>query len=316
LIYEYSFLAVFWALILVYVLLSRVYGIERKTQNFRTGGKQLPKSLARGQIKYRIYLVMLVVFLITYLISSIISALVMPQLLLRAGISAGYLLFSAIITVLAAVLSLFLLYFYRQWRYLKEAVQSSFRCTIFNLGRNITIAVLVIASGLYIMGLGQTFKLQQWATNRLPDFGGISPIIPLILLVTVILTYSGAFLIFIFRRSAFSLRQYWSFFILGFIALIVYAVMIPGQILDWNTSVLVRTQLLSAAYGYLGWIIILLSVLALYYTIGSAVFLRMQDLYNQSGKPKGIALLYLKIGYTCLMLTVAILIFPQVMDMF
>ena len=129
-----------------------------------------------------------------------------------------------------------------------------------------------------------------------------------------LLFFTGSFLIFIFRRTGYSLRQYWILFIIAYITVFLYGLFIPGQILDWNSSILTRTQLLSVDYGLVGWILILLFVLALFFSIGSIVLLRIKDLFNQNGKPKGLSLVHLELGYISLMLTAFLLVFPQIVN--
>ncbi len=315
-IYEYFVFAVFWALILSYVILTRIYNIERKALDIRAGGGKIHKNHGRRGIKYRVYFVVLIVLLIVYQISTIIFSLIMPGMLLRAGIASGMLLYFAVIHIFGLVFSLYLIYFFRLWKHLKEPVQAIYRCSLFNTARNTSVILLIAGGIFYIAGMAQTFSLQTWTTNRLPDYAGLAPVVPLAILLTVIVLYSAAFIIFILRRSAFSLRQYWTLFILGYLATIAYGWIIPGQILDWNTSVLTRTELLSWDYGYLGWIILLLAVLALLFTTGSVLFLRVRDMFVQNGKAKGLSLVYLKTGYVCLMLTTVLLAIPQIIDFF
>ena len=165
-------------------------------------------------------------------------------------------------------------------------------------------------------GLGQTFGLHKWSTDRLPDYAGLAPAVPLLILAVITLLYSAAYIIFILRRSAFSLQQYWILFIVGYISMVFYAGIIPGQILDWNTSVLTRTKLLSWDYGYLGWIILLFALLALLFTAGSTIFLRIREMFIQNSKAKGLSLVYLQTGYVCLMLATVLLVIPQIIDLF
>ncbi len=142
----------------------------------------------------------------------------------------------------------------------------------------------------------------------------ITPGIMLIVFGIALLSFTASFLIFIFRRTGYSLRQYWIVFTIVSVTVFLYGLFIPGQILDWNSSILTRTQLLSLDYGLLGWILLLLFVLALFFTTGSLVFLRIKDLFNQNGKPKGLSLVYLELGYISLMLTAFLLVFPQIVN--
>jgi hypothetical protein len=316
LVYEYFVFAVFWALILSYVILTRIYTIERKALDIRAGGGKIHKNHGRRGIKYRIYLGLLIIFLVVYQISTVLFSLIMPGMLLRAGIASGLLLYFAVINIFGLVFSFFLIYFFRLWKHLKEPVQVIYRCSLFNIARNSSLILLIAGGVTYAAGLAQTFGLQLWTTNRLPDYAGLAPAVPLAILLTAIVLYSAAYIIFILRRSAFSLRQYWSSFILGYIATIAYGWIIPGQILDWNTSVLTRTKLLSWDYGYLGWIILLLAMLAVLFTTGSVLFLRVREMFVQNGKAKGLSLVYLKTGYVCLMLTAVLLAIPQIIDFF
>lgn len=261
-------------------------------------------------------MVILVALSVAFQVAAFVSSLMMPGMLLRSGISAGYLLIFSIFITTAAVLSMFVIYFFRLRKFLKETGQNAYRMTILNIGRRATLSVLFIAGALYIAGLHQAFSLHSWQMGGLSGYAGLSPAGALIFLAAVMSLCTGAFVLFIYRRSAYSLRQYWVFFILGYLTMIGYAVVIPGQSLAWNTSILTRTQLLSWDYGFLGWIIILLTVLALVYTIGSVLFLRLRELFNQIGKAKGLSLVYLKLGYICLVLAGLIIVFPQVLDMF
>ena len=300
----------------MYVLLSRLYGIERKTTESgktRVPGGRLP---GRRAIKYRVYLIILIVLLVVYQLSAVITALIMPGILLRAGISAGYLLTFVILNILAVVLSLFMVFFYRLARQMKETVQDLYRCSMLNLSRYITLAVLFFSGALYIAGLNQAFTLKRWILNSTPDFSSLSPALPLAAFGGFLLLCSGAFIFFILRRSAYSLRQYLLIFILTCIVLLLYALFIPGEILDCNNSVLTRTQLLSWNYGFLGWIIIILTGLSFFYTGASAVMLRLNDYFIQSSKAKGLSLVNLKLGYICLMLSAVVLVLPQMMNIF
>ncbi len=316
-IHEYFVFSVFWSLVLLYVLLSRIYIIERKTLEARTGRPQVLKTQqAKGSLKYRIYLVLLGILFIFYMLASTISALIMPGLLVRAGISAGYLIYFNIFNIIAVILGLFFAYFFRLWRFLKDSERDNYRVSVLNFSRNLTLIVLFISMGLFILGLKQIFNLNSWSLQIQHDLSGISPGAMMGLLAITMLLCSGAFFFFILRRSSYSLRQYWIMFSVSYFSILLYATFIPGQMIDWNTSIRTRTQLLSWDYGFLGWILISLTILALFYTIGSSIFLRIRDLFNQSGKAKGISLVYIKLGFICLILSMILLIIPQLIDIF
>ena len=297
-------------------MLSRLYGILRKTTESGKARGQAGRMPGRRALKYKVYLIILTVILILYQVGAVVTALLMPGMLLRAGISAGYLLTFIIFSIFAVIMSLFMVFFYRLARQMKENVQDLYRCSVLNLSRYISLAVLFLSGALYIAGLNQAFTLKRWVLNSIPDFNGISPVFPFAAFGGFILICSGAFVFFILRRSAYSLRQYLLVFLLTCIVMFLYALFIPGEILDWNNSILTRTQLLSWDYGFLGWIIIILTVLALFYTGASAVMLRLNEYFIQSSKAKGLSLVNLKLGYICLMLAAVVLVLPQMMNIF
>jgi hypothetical protein len=77
---------------------------------------------------------------------------------------------------------------------------------------------------------------------------------------------------------------------------------------------LTRSELLSWDYGYTGLILLFLLILAMIYTAGSMIFLKLSDQFLQNGKAKGFSLVHLKMGYICLVLSMLILVFPQLLD--
>ena len=313
-IYEYFVCAVFWNLILIYFVLSRINLFEVKTREGRKGKPQIPKHPPKGTIKYRIYSILLVVLFIFYLCTSLACAILMPGILLRNGISAEYLIYFVVFNIFAAIWGIFVIYFYRLWKFLKETHQAIYRSFILDLSRTMALGILFTSTILFVPGLKQTFNLQSWSIRNIPMADSITPGIMLIVFGFALIFFTGSFLIFIFRRTGYSLRQYWILFIIAYITVFLYGLLIPGQILDWNSSILTRSQLLSVDYGLVGWILVFLFVLALFFSIGSIVLLRIKDMFNQNSKPKGLSLVYLELGYISLMLTAFLLVFPQIVD--
>lgn len=313
-IYEYFVCAVFWNLILIYFVLSRINVFEIKTRGGRKGKPQFSKQPPKGTIKYRIYSILLIVLFICYLCTSLACAILIPGILLRTGISAEYLIYFVVFNILAAIWGIFVIYFYRLWKFLKETHQATYRSFILDFCRNTALVILLISTSLFVPGLKQIFNLQSWSIRNIPIAESLTPSIMLLVFGFALLFFTGSFLIFIFRRTGYSLRQYWILFIIAYITVFLYGLFIPGQILDWNSSILTRTQLLSVDYGLVGWILILLFVLALFFSIGSIVLLRIKDLFNQNGKPKGLSLVHLELGYISLMLTAFLLVFPQIVN--
>ena len=298
----------------MYILLSRVYGIETKNQNIRKIARQDPGIPGKRKVKSRIYLMMLTILFMLFALSSVASILILPGNLVKSGIASQFMIFFVVFNAAAVVTGIFLVYYYRLWRHMKESAQNSYRMTLIKSGRYLTLAVLIISAGLYLMGLNESFSLHRWSLTEIPGLANVPPGVLLIITVVIMLACSAAFVFFILRRSAFSLRQYWIMFIISYVILILYAIIVPGQILDWNTSVLTRSELLSWEYGYTGLILLFLLFLALIYTAGSIIFLRLRGRFVQNGKAKGFSLVHLKMGYICLVLSMLILAFPQLLD--